>query len=97
MNIQALMQQAKTMQKNLDKKLEEFHKKSFEYNYKNDSIVIIISGKCMIQDIKINKILIDPDDETTLQEMVAEAVNAAIIGVKQDEDAIRAEMTPSGI
>ncbi|MDR2847070.1 MAG: YbaB/EbfC family nucleoid-associated protein [Mycoplasmataceae bacterium] len=89
MDIQKLMGQAQQMQKNLQKRMGEFEKKQFEYNYKNGAIVVIIQGDLLIASIKINKTLIDPEEPQMLEEMVSEAVNQAIVGVKNDRDAIQ--------
>ncbi|MDR2829114.1 MAG: YbaB/EbfC family nucleoid-associated protein [Mycoplasmataceae bacterium] len=89
MNMQNMMVQAQKMQKELEKKMNEFKSKAFQYSYKNDSIVIIIKGDFTILDTKINSILIDPEDKQTLEEMISEAMNAAIKGVQTDQDAIQ--------
>ncbi|GMO14067.1 MAG: YbaB/EbfC family nucleoid-associated protein [Mycoplasmoidaceae bacterium] len=89
MNMQSMMAQAQKMQKELEKKMTEFKAKAFEYSYKNDSIVVTIQGDYTILNMKINKVLIDPDDQQTLQEMICEAVNAAVSGVEADRDAIQ--------
>ncbi|GMO15010.1 MAG: YbaB/EbfC family nucleoid-associated protein [Mycoplasmoidaceae bacterium] len=89
MNMQSMMAQAQKMQKELEKKMTEFKSKTFEYSYKNDSIIVTIQGDYTILNININKVLIDPDDQQTLQEMICEAVNAAVSGVEADRDAIQ--------
>jgi DNA-binding YbaB/EbfC family protein len=96
MNIQALMAQAQKAQENLSKKLAEFEKKVFEFDYKNGSIIIQINGKCEIRNIKINDVLIDPDDKETLQEMIAEAVNEAVASINSDREDIQASAMPKG-
>lgn len=83
------------MQKELQKKLDEFEKKEFEYDYKNGSVIVNISGKGIITNITINDILIDKDDKITLQEMITEATNAAIIGVQEDRKLIEKASMPS--
>ncbi|MDR1850723.1 MAG: YbaB/EbfC family nucleoid-associated protein [Mycoplasmataceae bacterium] len=96
MNMQAMMAQAQKMQKELEKKISEFSAKAFEYSYKNDSIVVIIKGDLTILDIKINDVLVDPEDKQTLQEMICEAVNAAVSGVNQDREAIQNSVSSKG-
>ena len=82
------MQQAKMMQK----KLDEFNKKEFEYDYSNGSVVVKLTGDLKIIGLTINKTLIDPEDPITLQEMVAEAINSAIALVNEQKE----EIAPSG-
>ena len=45
MNFQNIMQQAQKMQKEMTKKLQEFEAKEFEYDYKNSSVIVKITGK----------------------------------------------------
>jgi DNA-binding YbaB/EbfC family protein len=91
--MQSMMAQAQKLQKELEKKMSDFKSKAFQYSYKNDSVVIIIKGDFTILQIKINSILIDPEDKQTLEEMVGEAMNAAIKGVQADQDAIQSAVT----
>ncbi|MBQ6280342.1 MAG: YbaB/EbfC family nucleoid-associated protein [Mycoplasma sp.] len=88
MNFNNLMQQAKMMQK----KLDEFSKKEFEYDYSNGSVIVKLTGDLKIISLTINKTLIDPEDPITLQEMVAEAINSAIALVNEQKE----EIAPSG-
>lgn len=88
MNFNNLMQQAKNMQK----KLDEFNKREFEYNYSNGSVIVKLTGDLRIISLTINKTLIDPEDPITLQEMVAEAINSAMTLVNEQKE----EVVPSG-
>ena len=88
MNFNNLMQQAKMMQK----KLDEFNKKEFEYDYSNGSVIVKLTGDLKIISLTINKTLIDPEDPITFQEMVAEAINSAIALVNEQKE----EIAPSG-
>lgn len=88
MNFNNLMQQAKNMQK----KLDEFNKREFEYDYSNGSVIVKLTGDLRIINLTINKTLIDPEDQITLQEMVAEAINSAMALVNEQKE----EVVPSG-
>ena len=88
MNFNNLMQQAKNMQK----KLDEFNKREFEYDYSNGSVIVKLTGDLRIINLTINKTLIDPEDPITLQEMVTEAINSAIALVNEQKE----EVVPSG-
>lgn len=96
MNMQAMLAQARKMQQELEKKLDEFYQKEFEIDYKNKSIVVHIYGNGQIKDIQINSTLIDPQDPITLQEMIVEAVNEATKAMKDKVDQIQSSMTPGG-
>lgn len=92
MNINSLMQKAQKMQKEYQKKLEQFEAKEFEYDYQNGSVVVKIKGNLEIVSLTINKALIDPEDVVTLQEMVTEAINNVIALVNEQKE----ELAPAG-
>jgi DNA-binding YbaB/EbfC family protein len=92
MNLNQMMQQAQKAQKELQKKLEDFESKEFEFNYKNGSIIVRINGACKITDLKINKTLIDPEDPVMLQEMICEAANSAIESILDDREEIQSSV-----
>ncbi len=85
MNLNNLMQQAQKAKKEYDKKLAEFETKEFEYDYQNGSVIVKIGGNLKIKSLTISNTLIDPDDKITLQEMVAEAINNAIVLVNKQK------------
>lgn len=88
MNLQKLMKQAKEAQK----KLAEFDEEEFEFDYKK-VIQIRIKGSLEILSINVDKELVDPDDKTMLEEMIAEAINEAIASVNEE----RNKATPFGM
>ena len=87
MNMQKMLQQAKAMQNKLEKKKKEFEAEEFEFVYQK-SITIQIKGNLEIIKMDINKELIDPDDKTMLEEMIAEALNEAISAVTEEKEKI---------
>jgi DNA-binding YbaB/EbfC family protein len=93
MDMKQMMAQAQKMQRVLEEKLKEFDQKVFEFDYKNGSIVVQMSGDSMIQKVTINKTLIDPEDAITLEEMIAEAINQATLSIKEDREAIQDSVT----
>lgn len=93
MNLQKLMAEAKKMQANIDKKISEFDQKEFDFSYKN-YVNVKIKGSLEIVKIDIDKELIDPEDKTMLEEMVAEAVNEAISNVSKEKDKITQSVMP---
>jgi DNA-binding YbaB/EbfC family protein len=96
MNINQLMQQAQKMQRDVQKKLDEFDQKEFEIDYKNGSVIIQITGAGKITSLNINKALVDPEDKITMEEMIAEAINEAYDSVKSDRDALQQSSMPKG-
>ncbi len=73
MNIQALMQQAKKMQKNMAKKQEEFNAKEFTLN--NQGIEIKMTGEKKVISINIDNDLIDPEDKEMLFDLLQITIN----------------------
>lgn len=76
MDMKRMMQQAKAIQKQIDEKLAKFEETKFQYDYKN-SIKITIYGNLKVEKVEIIDVLIDIEDKTTLQEMIAEAITEA--------------------
>ncbi|MBD5445810.1 MAG: YbaB/EbfC family nucleoid-associated protein [Mycoplasma sp.] len=93
-NMQKMLQEAKSMQQKLNKKIAEFDKEEFEYVYKK-TISIKIKGNLEILKIDIDKNLVDPEDKTMLEEMIAEAINEAIESISEEKDKITKSMMPS--
>ncbi|MDE5552947.1 MAG: YbaB/EbfC family nucleoid-associated protein [Malacoplasma sp.] len=93
-NMQKMLQEAKNMQQKLNKKIAEFDKEEFEYVYKK-TISIKIKGNLEILKIDIDKDLVDPEDKTMLEEMIAEAINEAIESISEEKDKITKSMMPS--
>jgi DNA-binding YbaB/EbfC family protein len=94
MNINQMMQQAQKMQRELQKKIEEFEQKEFEFNYKNDSVVVNMTGAGKITKLVVNSTLVDPDDKITMEEMIAEAINQGYESIQEDKKAIQEMAMP---
>ena len=77
MNIQALMQQAQNMQKEITKKKEEIDKKKFIGN--SELVEAVVTGDRKLVSVEIkNKDSITVDDLEVLQDMIVIAVNDAL-------------------
>lgn len=94
MNFNAIMQQAKKMQNEINRKIAEFDAKDFSYDYQNGSIIVQLKGSLAIKSIKIADALVDPEDKITLEEMVVEAVNKAIEYVNGEKDKLTSRSMP---
>jgi len=91
MNMQALMQQAQKMQREMEKAQKDLEAKEFEIVSAGGGIKIIITGAKVIKSIDIDKDIIDPEDKEMLQDMVVVAVNEAIALVTGEEQKILAK------
>lgn len=83
MNMQALMMQAKKMQKDIEKTQKELEGKLYEG--KSQLVTATVSGdnKLVSLDIDIEKI--DADDKEMLEDMILVAVNNATRNMEQDK------------
>lgn len=78
MNMQALMQQAQRMQREMQKKQAEIEASTFNIESAGGAIKIAIKGTRQIEKIDIDPDAIDPDDKEMLEDMIKIAINEAI-------------------
>ena len=83
MNMQAIMMQAKKMQKDMENKQKELEGKFYED--KSQLVTATISGKNELVSIKIDTDDISSDDKEMLEDMVMIAVNDAIKKMEADK------------
>ncbi|MDR0739729.1 MAG: YbaB/EbfC family nucleoid-associated protein [Mycoplasmataceae bacterium] len=96
MNINQMMQQAQKVQREVEKKIQEFEQKEFEFNYKNGSIIVNMTGSGKITKLVVNQALVDPEDKITMEEMIAEAINQGYESIQEDKNAIQQSAMPKG-
>ncbi len=95
MNINAMMQQAKKMQAEMEAKQAELNTK--EFLIERQGISIIIKGDRTIKSVKINEALVDEDDVETLEDMVIIAMNAANAKIDEEQAAIAPQQAGMGM
>ena len=83
MNMQALMQQAQKMQRDLTKKKDELNKKSF--NGTSDLVDVVFTGDKKLVSVKI-KGNIDNDDKEIIEDMFVLAVNDAMAKIDKEAE-----------
>lgn len=83
MNMQALMMQAKKMQKDIENSQRELEGKLYEG--KSQLVTATISGKNELVSIKIDSDEITLDDKEMLEDMILIAVNNAIQKMETDK------------
>lgn len=91
MNMQALMQQAQKMQREMEKAQKDLESKEFEIISAGGGIKVTITGKKMIKNIEIDEDIIDPEEKDMLQDMIVVAINEAISKVISEEQKIVAK------
>ena len=94
MNIQAMMQQAKKMQKELEEKKNEL--KAKEFKIEKQGIELTIKGDRTISKLKIHDALIDIEDKDTLEDMIIITINEANKLISEKEDEIQPN-SPTGM
>ena len=91
MNMQALMQQAQRMQREMEKAQKDLEAKEFEIISAGGGIKVTITGKKLVKNIEIDEDIIDPEEKEMLQDMIVVAINEAISLVIKEEQKILAK------
>ena len=78
MNMNQLMKQAKKMQEEMEKSQENLASQSFESTAGGGAISVRVNGKKEIEEIKIQKDVVDPDDVEMLQDLILTCINDAL-------------------
>lgn len=85
MNMQAMLQQAQRMQKDMQKKQNEIY--STEYTGTSELVEITMTGNKKIKNVKFkNMDNFDKDDLDVLEDMIKIAMNDAIDKIEKDVD-----------
>lgn len=93
MNMNALMQQAQKMQKEMEKQQKELEARLFEISSSGGAIKIAIYGSRKIERIEIDKDAIDPDDKEMLEDMLKVALNEAMSLIDKEFEKLNARLT----
>ena len=83
MNMQALMQQAQKMQRDLTKKKDELNKK--EFNGTSELVDVVFTGDKKLVSVNIKEADITSDDKEILEDMITIAVNDAMKKIDGEE------------
>ena len=93
MNINALMQQAQKMQRDLAKAQKELDEKLFEFDSAGGAIHLSIYGSRKIEKISIDKDAIDPEDKEMLEDMIKIALNEALESIDKENEKLQSKLT----
>ena len=85
MNMQAMLQQAQRMQKDIQTKQEQIN--SSEYTGTSELVDITIYGSKKIKSVNIKVKSLDEEDTEVLEDMIKIAMNDAISKVEKDTEA----------
>ena len=93
MNINALMQQAQKMQKDMLKAQKALDETLFEFTSNGGAIKIKIYGNRKIEKIDIDNDAIDPEDKEMLEDMIKIAINEAVDKIDEEQEKIQAKLS----
>lgn len=93
MNINALMQQAQKMQRDLAKAQKELDEKLFEFDSAGGAIHLSIYGSRKIEKVSIDKDAIDPEDKEMLEDMIKIALNEALEAIDKENEKLQSKLT----
>ena len=93
MNINALMQQAQKMQRDLAKAQKELDEKLFEFDSAGGAIHLSIYGSRKIEKVSIDKDAIDPEDKEMLEDMIKIALNEALESIDKENEKLQSKLT----
>ena len=86
MNMQALMQQAQKMQRDITKKKEELNAKSFVGT--SELVEVTFTGDKKLVSVKIKQDNLSDDDKEILEDMFTIAVNDAMKKIDKETEAV---------
>lgn len=84
MNMQAMMQQAQKLQKEMLKAKDEIDNK--DYVTTKEFVTVSMKGSKLIESVKINVDSLDKDDIEALEDMITLAVNENIEKINKDTE-----------
>jgi DNA-binding YbaB/EbfC family protein len=84
MNIQAMMQQAQKIQKEIVNAKNEINNKTYEAT--SSFVTVKLKGSREVTEIKIDKTSIEGEDIEMLQDMLVVALNTAIKKIEKETD-----------
>lgn len=90
MNIQAIMKQAKIMQKKMEEVQAEVAKETVEATAGGGMVKAIFNGRAELIGITIDKDVVNPDDIDMLQDLIVAAVNE---GIKKAQNLLSERMS----
>ena len=83
-NMQSMIKQAQKMQEDMAAMQAELESREYEVAAGGGVINVKINGKKEILSVKIDPVVVDPDDIETLEDLITAAVNEAVKKVDAD-------------
>jgi len=89
MDMSEIMRQAQDFQQRLSQVQNELAKRFVTASVGGGMVSVIVNGKNELMSIQIEKEVINPEDQTMLQDLIVSAVNE---GIKKAQDMAQTEM-----
>ena len=83
-NMQSMLKQAQKMQEDMASMQAELEEREYDVAAGGGVVNVKINGKKEILSVKIDPVVVDPDDIETLEDLITAAVNEAIKKVESD-------------
>ncbi len=90
MDMGELMKKAQELSQNMQEQQEKLGQESYEVSVGGEMVKMVFNGKLEVQSITIDPEVIDPNDASTLQDLLASAVNE---GIRQGQQRMQSAMT----
>ena len=90
--MQAMIQQAQKMQRELRKAQEELNAKEFKVS-KGGAVTVTVLGSKEVKAIDIDKDAFDADNKEMVEEMIAMAINEGLEQIQAEREAINERIT----
>ena len=85
MNMNAIMQQARKMQEQMQKAQEELKNAEVVGKAGGEMVVVTMNGEKEIKSIKLDKTAVDPDDIEMLEDLIVASVNDCLSQISKVE------------
>ena len=85
-NLQQLAMQAQKMQKKMDEINEEVDQQTYEATSGGQAVKVTVKGTMEIENIELEKDIIDPDEPEMLTDLIIAAANEALRAAQDDRN-----------
>jgi DNA-binding YbaB/EbfC family protein len=92
-NLKKMMQQAASMQKDMERIQEELARKTVEFSSGGGMVTAVARGDGSLADVRIDAKVVDPEDVEMLQDLVLASVNGALAEAKEEASREMAKVT----
>ena len=90
--MQAMIQQAQRMQRELKKAQDALNEKEFTVS-KNGMVTVVVLGSKLVKSIDVDKDAFDPDNKEMVEEAIALAINEAVEKIDKEKAEIEEKIT----